>query len=93
MFTVIRPPHRVKARKVHSCDCCDKIIYVGEEYEVATYSDDTIYDWRYCDRCKSYVNEVFANKDYDERKDGMSNQDFHNYMWSEHYNIAKQWWK
>ena len=91
MFTVVKPPHRVKARKIHYCDYCNNTICIGEEHEVATYSDDTIYDWRCCDRCKPYVNEAFYNDDYD-WEDGMGNQDFHDYMWSEHYDIAKQWW-
>ena len=89
----IKYPHRVKAKKAHYCDCCDKKIVVGEEHEVATYSDaGTIYNWRTCDRCKPYVEEAFNNTDYS-WDDGMNNQDFHEYMWSEHYEIAKTWWK
>lgn len=88
----IKYPHRVKARKEHICDCCDKKIVVGEEHEVATYYDGQIYDWRTCDRCKSYVQEAFGNSDYS-WDDGMGNQDFHDYMWSEHYDVAKEWWK
>ena len=92
MFNTIKAPHRIKARKSHSCDYCDKLIYVGEEHEIATYSSDgEIYDWRVCDRCKPYVDEAFVNKDYS-WDNGMGNQDFHDYMWSEHYDVAKQWW-
>ena len=28
MFTVVKPPHRVKARKIHYCDYCNKTICV-----------------------------------------------------------------
>ena len=93
MLNTIKQPKRIKARKAHTCDCCDKTIYVGEEHEIATYAfDGQIYDWRTCDRCKQYVDEAFANKDYS-WDDGMSNQDFHDYMWNEHYDIASIWWK
>lgn len=67
------------------------VIVKGEEYTVATYKGDYIFDWRSCDRCKTYVNEAFNNKNYD-WSDGMSNQDFIDYMWEEHRDVAKQWW-
>lgn len=93
MLNTLKEPHRIKARKVHKCDLCDKEIIIGEEHEVATYScDGTIYDWRTCDRCKLYVTEAFANKDYN-WDDGMNNQHFHDYMWQEHYDVAKEWWR
>lgn len=93
MLNIIKQPKRIKARKTHTCDCCDKTIYVGEEHEIATYAfDGQIYDWRTCDRCKQYVDEAFANKDYS-WDDGMNNQQFHDYMWNEHYDIAYIWWK
>ena len=88
----IKYPHRVKARKKHSCSFCNKKIVVREEHEVATYHDGYIYDWRTCDRCKPYVQEAFENADYT-WYDGMGEQDFHDYMWSEHYDVAKEWWK
>lgn len=93
MLNTIKQPKRIKARKGHTCNCCDKAIYVGEEHEIATYEfDGQIYDWRTCDRCRPYVSEAFANKDYS-WDDGMNNQQFHDYMWSEHYDIASTWWK
>lgn len=88
----IKEPKRVKARKEHQCDYCDKIISVGEEHTVATYKDDYIYDWRTCDRCKPYVDEAFSNKDYD-WSDGMGWQDFRDYMYEEHRDIATEWWQ
>ena len=52
MFTVVKPPHRDTVRKIHYYDYCNKTICIEERHEVATYSDDTIYDWIGCDRCK-----------------------------------------
>ena len=90
MNTIIER-HRVKARKVHICDFCGKTIQIGEEYIVATYTDDRIYDWHSCDRCEPYVNEAFNNKNYD-WSEGMSQRDFEEYMWEEHRDIATKWW-
>lgn len=87
----IREPRRVKARKEHQCDFCDKIINIGEEYIAATYKDGDIYTWRTCDRCKPYVDEAFS-KDYD-WPDGMGWQDFHDYMYEEHRDVAMEWWQ
>ena len=87
----IEYPHIVKARKQHKCDFCGKIIEVGESYERATYKDGDIFTWKTCERCKSYVDEAFDNPDYD-FSDGMSEQDFHIYMFEEHKSVAKKWW-
>ena len=89
---VLKDQRRVKARKKHECDFCDKKINAGEEYTRATYKEDIIYDWITCDRCKRYVDEAFKNKEYD-WSDGMGWQDFHDYMWEEHRDIAIEWWK
>ena len=64
----INEPKKVKARKEHECDYCDKVIAIKEEYTVATYKD---YDW----------------------SDGMGWQDFHDYMYEEHRDIAIEWWQ
>ena len=88
----LKEPRRVKARKEHRCDYCDKTIQAGEKYTLATYKDDYIYDWRNCDRCKPYVDEAFANKDYD-WADGMGWQEFRDYMYEEHRDVAIEWWK
>ncbi len=90
-MVTLKEPRRVKARKEHECDYCDKVIAVKEEHTVATYKEDYVYDWRSCDRCKLYVGEAFGNKDYD-WSDGMGWQDFHDYMYTEHYGTAKEWW-
>lgn len=89
MYT-IEYPHIVKARKQHRCDFCGKTIKVGEKYERATYKDEDIFTWKTCEICKPYVDEAFNNSDYD-FSDGMSEQDFHNYMFEEHKSVAKKW--
>lgn len=93
-MNTIREPHRIKARKAHTCDYCDKQIAVGEEHEVATYAQDgTVYNWRTCDRCRPFVSEAFTNKHYHHLwTDGMGSQDFQDYMWEEHSDVAKEWW-
>lgn len=84
---------RVRARKEHKCDYCSKVIEIGEEYRYGVYTNEAmIYSWRSCDRCKVYVDEAFSNKDYD-WSDGMGWQDFHDYMWEEHREVATEWWK
>lgn len=92
MINTIKVKHKVKARKQHFCSFCGKVIVAGEEYESSTCScDGIVYDWKECERCKPYVEEAFRNKHYD-WTDGMSEEDFHSYMWEEHKDIAEQWW-
>ena len=93
MMVTLRQPTRIKARKEHSCDYCDKKIFIGEEHTISTHKyDGLLYDWRTCDRCKPYVLEAFRNEHYS-FDDGMTEEDFRRYMWEEHYEIAKEWWK
>lgn len=91
MTDVLEMPHRIKARKEHKCDTCKKVISVGEEHEKATYKGDYIFSWRTCDRCKEYVDEAFSNKAYD-FSDGLSEEDFYEYMMEEHREVAEEWW-
>lgn len=88
---IIEYPRMVKARKQHRCDSCGKTIEKGEEYERAVYKNDDMFTWRTCKRCKPYVDEAFNNPDYC-FLDGMSEQDFRNYMYEEHKDIAVKWW-
>lgn len=93
MSEIVHSPRRIKARKGHICNNCSKLIYVGEEHEVTTYSESgSMYTWRTCDRCKQYVDEAVNNSNYS-WDDGMTTQDFRNYMYEEHPEIAKEWWE
>lgn len=93
MINTLKYPKRIRARKEHSCDYCEKKIVIGEEHEISTYaSEGMVYDWRVCDRCKPFVDEAFSNDDYS-WDDGMNNQEFHDYMWEEHYDNAMEWWR
>lgn len=92
---ILKEPKKVKARKIHTCDCCGKKIQIGENYTSSTYVDSEsekhpIYDWHTCDRCLPYVDEAFANKEYD-WSDGMSGKDFREYMWEEHRDVITEW--
>ena len=92
MIDILKEKHIVKARKHHKCDYCNKIITIGEKYISSTYAyDGSIYDWKECDRCKPFVQEAFSNKYYN-WEEGMSGEDFREYMLEEHKDIAKQWW-
>lgn len=84
---------RVKARKEHTCDFCGKKIVKGEEYRRSTHVyEGQIYDWHGCDRCKKYVSMAF--KEYgDLAGDGLTEQDFRDYMWGNHREAAEVWWR
>lgn len=85
-------PKLIKARKGHNCDNCYKNIYVGEQHYMASYADGRkVFTWCTCLRCKPYVDEAFNNKGYD-WTDGMTGEDFHEYMRNEHPDIATVWW-
>lgn len=64
----IGPQHEVTARKPHRCSWCGKEILPGEKFVTSTLKTDYIYEWRECDRCKPYVDEMFDDDvwgDYD----------------------------
>ena len=84
---------RVRARKEHTCDFCEKKIAKGEEYRRSIHVyDDEIYSWCSCDRCKKYVGMAF--RDYgDLVGDGLTEQDFRDYMWSNYREVAEAWWR
>lgn len=89
----IHQPKYVKARKSHVCNVCSKEIDCGEGHSVATYEDNSmIFNWRMCSRCVPWVNEAIHNPNYN-FEDGMSEQDFRNYMYEEHPDIARRWWE
>lgn len=80
----------IKPRKEHKCDWCNKLIKIGEMCDRDTIADNgKIYNWYSCHRCKEYVREALSEDAYGE----MSQNEFMSYMWSEHYDIAEQWWK
>lgn len=89
---ILCEPKQVKARKKHKCDYCQKVINPGEQYMTATYKDSYVYRWKTCKRCESYTKEAFLNKDYD-FEEGMGQQDFQDYMWEKHQQIATEWWE
>lgn len=93
MIRTIHPKHRVKSSAGKKCNTCGKIIFPGEYCTTATYAQDNeIYNWNTCDRCLPYVEEASTHPDYD-WEDGMSEQDFRNYMYEEHPEVAKSWWE
>ncbi len=84
---------RVKARKEHVCDYCEKKIVKGEEYRLSTHTyDGEIYDWHSCDRCRLFVVKAFKELG-DYVADGLSEQDFKDFMWESHREVAVEWWK
>lgn len=89
----ISPQHEVTARKPHSCSWCDKEILPGEKYVTSTLKTDYIYEWRECDRCKPYVDEMFADDvwgDYDPDY-GIDAQTFYEFMLDKHPDVLDKW--
>jgi hypothetical protein len=84
---------RVRARKEHKCDYCSKVIEIGEEYRYGVYTNEAmIYSWRSCDRCRFYVTKAFKELG-DYVADGLGEQDFKDFMWESHREVAVEWWK
>jgi hypothetical protein len=83
---------RVKARKEHICDFCEKKIAKGEEYRLSTHIyDGQIYDWHSCDRCRGYVSQAF--KYYGDLLDeGLTAEAFYEYMRECCPDVAEEWW-
>lgn len=83
---------RVKARKEHICDFCEKKIAKGEEYRLSTHIyDGEIYDWHSCDRCKEYVSQAFKELG-NCLNEGLTADEFYDFMRSYHPDVAKEWW-
>ncbi len=83
---------RVKAKKEHTCDFCNKVIAKSEEYRLSTIAyEGTIYNWHSCDRCKTYVTEAFEVLG-DLIDDGLTQEMFEEFMREYHPEIAKEWW-
>lgn len=83
---------RVKARKEHTCDFCNKTISKGEEYRYSKIAyEGEIYSWHSCDRCKPYVTEAFKELG-DLIDEGLTQEMFREFMHEEHSEIAVEWW-
>mgnify|MGYP000900062659 FL=1 len=89
----IKPKHEVIARKPHYCSWCGKEIQIGEKYATSTLKIDSVYEWRECSRCKSYVDEMFDDEvwgDYDPEY-GIDQQTFWDFMSENHGDILHKW--
>jgi hypothetical protein len=83
---------RVKAKKEHSCDFCEKKIVKGEEYRLSTHVyDNQIFDWHSCDRCKEYVSFAFEELGV-YLSEGLTADEFHDFMREYHPDVADEWW-
>lgn len=83
---------KVKAKKEHICDFCGKKIAVGEEYRLSTHvCENEIYDWHSCDRCKKYVEYAFEELG-NCLNEGLTAEEFYDFMREYYPNMAKQWW-
>jgi hypothetical protein len=80
----------VVARKEHKCSWCDKRIAVGERYTVSSIaSEETIYSWRGCKRCEEFVDKAY--KELDSWGDGVTQEEFLEYMREEHKEVYYRW--
>ena len=83
---------RVKARKIHHCDMCGKVIEVGEEYEAQhIIGDDGPYTFHQCYRCKPYVDELWSIGFDGYYSDGLDPDTFDTFMWEEHRDVFYEW--
>ena len=91
-MTVLLESKRVKARKIHHCDMCGKVIEVGEEYEAPhIIGDDGPYTFHQCDRCAPYVSEIWACGFDGYYNDGLDPSTFEDYMWDNHHDVISKW--
>ena len=83
---------RVKARKEHICDFCEKTIVKGEEYRLSTHVyDGEIYDWHSCDRCREYVSQAFKELG-NGLNEGLTAEEFYDFMKEYYPDVANEWW-
>lgn len=81
----ISEPKQVKARKTHICNWCGCSISVGEAYNTATYKYDNIYTWKSHLKCMELVNTLDMEGD-----EGVTGEDFHEYITEEFSNIWRE---
>jgi len=74
-----------KAKKQHKCDFCGLIIEVGEVYELQkNASEGTLYSWKSHLSC----NEIASKLDmFDNCDEGVTGEDFKEYIREEYQNI------
>tara|TARA_R110000737_G_scaffold47134_4_gene67037 strand:+ start:3490 stop:3786 length:297 start_codon:yes stop_codon:yes gene_type:complete len=53
---------RPRARKVHQCDCCRRLIRKGQRYEIQISKDGGDFNtWKGCKNCVTHVSMLYAN--------------------------------
>lgn len=63
------------ARKIHTCDYCQKPIKIGEKYDRCTLvHDGCIYDWKSHDYCQCLASHI------EDDGDGITTDDFQNFI-------------
>ena len=83
---------RVKARKEHTCDFCNKKIPKGEEYRYSKIvNGGDLYNWHSCDRCKAYVADAFVELG-DLIDEGLTQEMFREFMQEYYPEVAQKWW-
>ncbi len=91
MCKTVVSPHRVKARKPHTCDWCMGRIEKGEGYVTSTLADGGyIYTWHECDRCAPYVDDMWHH--YRGISPTLSANDFEDFMQEEYPEVLEEWW-
>lgn len=93
MSDLLNPERRVKARKQHRCDWCNKKIAIGESHICSTYAaGGHVYSWRECDRCASYVKPMMQYVDsFGARDEGYFGGDMIDFMRDEFPEVLKEW--
>lgn len=75
---------RHKARKEHICNYCGGIIKVGESYGVQNIVDGKFYMWKSHVSCDKIANKLEM---FDSCDDGVTENDFKEYIQEEYRNI------
>lgn len=87
----VSDPMTVKARKQHRCSWCGKKIAKGELHTASTLKGDEIYTWRECGRCREYVSEMFETHYYWDASDGVTRDQFIEFMRENHPDVLREW--
>lgn len=86
MSTVLSSNSRI-ARKDHKCSYCGLKIKKGTKYFIDTMVGDYMYDWKYHESCSWIASRLDM---FDECDDGVTMDDFINFIEEEYANFMSQ---
>ncbi len=87
---IIQAPTPTKARKNHRCNFCCGVIERGTTYHKSTMKDDTPYVWKNHISCGELAEKMNM---YKECYDGVTTDDFQEFITNEFWKIHNIEWK